>query len=48
MVGEDQGSEVREAAGCALDELGEHAALAVPALTNDLSHEDSKVRRDGR
>ena len=44
---ENQSSEVRGAAASALRLLGEHAALAVPALTECLADKDKKVRRDG-
>ena len=44
---ENQSSEVRCIAARALGELGEHAASAVPALTNYLAHENADVRRGG-
>ena len=44
---ENQSSEVRGAAADALGMLGEHAASAVPALTEYLAHEDTFVRRGG-
>ena len=44
---ENQSSEVRYEAAYALGKLGEHAASAVPALTNYLAHENSDVRRGG-
>ena len=44
---ENQSSEVRGAAADALGMLGEHAASAVPALTQFLAHEDKNVRRGG-
>ena len=47
VVGENQSSEVRMAAAEALGKLGEHAASAVPALTNYLAHEKAYVRRGG-
>ena len=47
MVGENQSSEVRGSAAEALGKLGEHAASAVPALTNYLAHENADVRRGG-
>ena len=47
MVGENQSSEVGGYAAQALGELGEHAASAVPALTNYLAHERWQVRRGG-
>ena len=43
----NQSSEVRNAAGFALGKLGEHAASAVPALTEYLAHDDGGVRRGG-
>ena len=47
MVGENQSSEVRGSAAEALGLLGEHAASAVPALTNYLAHKKPYVRRGG-
>ena len=44
---ENQSSQVRQAAADALGELGEHAASAVPALTNCLADENADVRRGG-
>ena len=44
---ENQSSEVRSAAAEALGKLGEHAASAVPALTNCLADEEGGVRRGG-
>ena len=44
VVGENQSSEVRYSAAGALGKLGEHAASAVPALTNYLAHEKAYVR----
>ena len=43
----NRSSEVIMAAAWALGQLGEHAASAVPALTNYLAHEDKDVRRGG-
>ena len=42
---ENQSSEVRQLAANALGKLGEHAAPAVPVLTEYLAHEDYGVRR---
>ena len=47
LVGENQIPEVRCSAAKALGKLGEHAASAVPALTNYLAQEDARVRRGG-
>ena len=44
---ENQSSEVRQAAALALDELGEHAASAVPELTKCLADKYGYVRRGG-
>ena len=43
----NQSSEVRRTVASALGKLGEHAASAVPALTNYLAHENAGVRRVG-
>ena len=47
MVGENRSSEVPSAAAEALGKLGEHAASAVPALTQCLADKDARVRRGG-
>ena len=44
---ENHSSEVRYRAASVLGKLGEHAAPAVPALTEYLAHEDRYVRRGG-
>ena len=47
MAGENQSSEVRRSAAAALGKLGEHAASAVPALTQCLADKIEFVRRGG-